>query len=222
MTAVRWGMIGCGAVTSNKSAPAYSLVPGFRLSAVASRRRSTAVEYATARGIEHVFDHAHDLIRSPLVDAVYIATPPSSHRALAIQVAAAGKPCCVEKPIANNHADAEAMVHAFARAARPLFVAYYRRSLPRFAQVADWIGHGRIGTVRHVHWTLMRTPTPADLAGQTGWRTDPNEAPGGYFDDLAGHGLDLFDQWVGPIVRARGVHLNQAGLYDVPDAVTGA
>ncbi|HEX8261999.1 MAG TPA: Gfo/Idh/MocA family oxidoreductase [Allosphingosinicella sp.] len=219
---VRWGMIGCGAVTERKSAPAYAQAAGSRLVAVASRRPEAARAYAGRRGIGLVFDDPDALIRSPEVDAVYIATPPSSHRALAAKVAAAGKPCCVEKPIALSHAEAAAMVDAFRAAGQPLFVAYYRRSLPRFAQVRRWIAEGAIGEVRHVHWALARAPTPGDLSGDPGWRADPAEAPGGYFEDLACHGLDLFDFLLGPIDEAAGIHRNRAGLYAVPDSVAAA
>jgi predicted dehydrogenase len=222
MSIVRWGMIGCGAVTERKSAPAYSAVPGARLVAVASRRASSARSYASRMGIEHVFEDPEELIRSSKVDAVYIATPPSSHLALARSVAAAGKPCCVEKPMAMSHFEAAEMVSAFEAAAQPLFVAYYRRSLPRFRQVRDWISRGMIGKVRHVHWSLARIPTSADLAGDLGWRTDPREAPGGYFEDLASHGLDLFDFLIGPIEQACGVTRNQQALYAVPDSVSAA
>lgn len=222
MKVVRWGMIGCGSVAEKKSAPAYSRVAGSALVAVASRRPDSARAYANQHGVERVFDDAAELIRSPDVDAVYIATPPSSHLDFALAVAEAGKPCCVEKPIALSFRDAMRMVGAFEVAGCPLFVAYYRRSLPRFEQVRRWIATGRIGEVRHVHWTLTRTPTAADLAGRQGWRTERNEAPGGYFDDLACHGLDLFDFLVGPIAVASGVGRNQAALYEVPDAVAAA
>lgn len=222
MKVVRWGMIGCGSVTEKKSAPAYSMVEGSELVAVASRRPDSARAYAQRRGIGRVFGDPAELIRSPDVDAVYIATPPSSHLDFALAVAKAGKPCSVEKPIALSGSDADRMVSAFESAGTPLFVAYYRRSLPRFEQVARWIAAGRIGAVRHVHWTLTRTPTPADLAGRQGWRTDKDEAPGGYFDDLACHGLDLFDFLLGPIAAAEGVARNQGGLYEVPDAVAAS
>jgi predicted dehydrogenase len=168
--------------------------------------------------VEHVFETADALIGSDLVDAVYIATPPSSHAELALRVAAVGKPCCVEKPIAIDHVDAMTMVNAFAAAGKPLFVAYYRRCLPRFEAIRAWLDEGRIGAVRHVHWTLTRPPGKADLARSPAWRVDPREAPGGYFDDLAGHGLDLFDHYFGPVGTVSGVTAQQAALYQVPDA----
>jgi predicted dehydrogenase len=189
---------------------------------VASRRVHSARGYAARHGISQVFEDPEELIASPEVDAVYIATPPSSHLMLARSVAAAGKPCCVEKPMAMSHAEAMAMVSAFEEADQPLFVAYYRRSLPRFRKVKDWIASGEIGEVRHVHWSLARAPSMTDLNGEAGWRTDPHEAPGGYFEDLASHGLDLLDFLLGPVSQARGVTRNQAGLYDVPDSVSGA
>jgi 1,5-anhydro-D-fructose reductase (1,5-anhydro-D-mannitol-forming) len=219
---VRWGMVGSGAVTEKKSAPAYYQVPGSELAAVASRRPSAAKAYAARHGIVSVFDDPDDLIRSPDVDAVYIATPPSSHLALALRVAEAGKPCCVEKPLAMSHVQAAELVKAFKEAGQPLFVAYYRRSLPRFEQVKRWIEEGAVGDVRHIHWSLARRPTSADLSGQPNWRTDIEEAPGGYFEDLACHGLDLFDFFAGPISEVSGVSRNQQGLYQVPDAVAAS
>jgi predicted dehydrogenase len=215
-------MVGCGDVTTKKSGPAYSKVAGSKLVAVASRRPSSARSYASMHGIEHVFEDPEELIRSPEVDAVYIATPPSSHRALAVRVAEAGKPCCVEKPLAMCHAEAVEMLSAFEAAKRPLFVAYYRRSLPRFEHLKRWIAADAIGDLRHVHWALARAPTAADLSGAPNWRTDRKEAPGGYFEDLACHGLDLFDFLVGPIVEASGVSRNQQKLYEVPDAVAAS
>lgn len=222
MTTVNWGMIGCGDVTERKSAPAFGQVAGSKLIAVSSRTFRSAQDYAARHGVALVFEDPLELIRSPHVDAVYLATPPSPHLELAQHVAAAGKPCCVEKPIALTHADAISMVDAFKAAKQPLFVSYYRRSLPRFNQVKQWLADGSIGQVRHVHWSLTRTPSAADLAGKLAWRVDPEEAPGGYFEDLACHGLDLFDYLIDPIAKAVGVSSNQQGLYPVPDAVSAA
>lgn len=222
MKSVRWGMVGCGAVTEKKSAPAYRQVAGSSLVAVASRSPASSRAYGSRHGIELIFEDPEELIRSPEVDAVYIATPPSSHHGLALRVAEAGKPCCVEKPLAMSHRQALEMVSAFEAAGQPLFVAYYRRSLPRFEQVLAWIESGLVGQIRHVHWSLARTPNAADRSGDLGWRTDRREAPGGYFEDLACHGLDLFDFFLGPIAEASGVQRNQQAYYEVPDAVAGS
>ncbi|HEV7312408.1 Gfo/Idh/MocA family oxidoreductase [Sphingopyxis sp.] len=220
MTVIRWGMIGCGNVTERKSAPAYQQVDGFALHGIFNRTRAKAEGYAARHGVPRIFDSAADLIHAPDIDAVYIATPPDSHEAYAIEVARADKPCCIEKPIAPDHAACVRIRDAFAERGVPLFVAYYRRSLPRFRQVQSWIDEGAIGTVRHIHWTLTKPAGPADLS-QDNWRVDANIAPGGYFDDLASHGLDLFCWLFGEVEEVAGFAVNQQGRYGAADAVTG-
>ena len=214
----RWGMVGCGNVTERKSAPAYQKAAHSELVAVTSRRPDRAEDYARRHGIAEVHDTLDGLLASDTVDAVYIATPPASHRDLALKVAASGKPCCIEKPLANSYPDSKTISDAFAARGTPLFVAFYRRSLPRFGQIADWINQGEIGAVRHVHWSLTRAPSDQDQAGSENWRTDREKAPGGYFDDLACHGLDLFDHLVGPLQDAAGQASHQHGLYTAPSA----
>lgn len=217
---IRWGMIGCGSVTEVKSAPAYQQTQGFELAMVMGRDSRNVREYARRHGVaQHVTD-ANVLIHDPQIDAVYIATPPDSHRAYALQVAAAGKPCCIEKPLAPRYADSLAIVTAFQQADVPLFVSYYRRSLPRFNQIKQWLEAGKIGTVRHIHWAYTRTPSPLDKAGVYQWRTDAAIAPAGYFDDLASHGLDLFTYLLGNICNVNGISRNQQGLYSAQDAIS--
>ncbi|MDF9907592.1 UNVERIFIED_ORG: putative dehydrogenase [Pseudomonas reinekei] len=220
MNLVRWGMIGCGSVAERKSAPAFYKAPGSALVAVMGRRLEAVTDYAARHGIARVYTDAQALINDPEVDAVYIATPPDSHHAYALQVAAAGKHCCVEKPMALNAGQSREMQQVFADAGLHLFVSYYRRSLPRFRQVRQWLEEGRIGEVRHLSWTLTKAPSAADLAGGNNWRTDPAIAGGGYFADLASHGLDLFQYLFGDIVEVAGFTARQAGLYAAEDAVS--
>ena len=220
MTPIRWGMIGCGDVTERKSAPAYQQVEGFALHGVFSRTRAKAANYAARHGVPRVFDSAEALIHAPDIDAVYIATPPDSHESHALEVARAGKPCCIEKPMAPDHAACVRIRDAFAERDLPLFVAYYRRTLPRFRRVKAWLDDGAIGSVRHLHWTLSRPAGPADLS-DANWRVDAAVAPGGYFDDLASHGLDLFCWLFGEATDVAGFAVNQQDRYSAADAVTG-
>src|SRR5690606_8901721 len=142
--------------------------------------------------------------------------------AYALKVAAAGKHCCVEKPMSLNAGQSREMHQAFVDAGLHLFVSYYRRSLPRFQQVRQWLEEGRIGEVRHLTWTLTKAPSPADLGGAGNWRTDPTIAGGGYFADLASHGFDLFQYLLGDIVEVAGFTARQAGLYAAEDAVSAS
>ncbi len=218
---LRWGIIGCGAVTEVKSGPAYQLEPRFSLEMVMRRDGAKAADYARRHQVPLHTDNAYALLSHAELDAIYVATPPDSHLQYALAAAKAGKICCVEKPMALNTAQCKVMVEAFTKANLPLFVAYYRRSLPRFLQVKQWLESQAIGTVRHVHWQLSRPVHSRDLMpdGQN-WRTDPKQAGGGYFVDLASHGIDLLQYLLGDITQVHGMCQRQAQLYAAEDAVT--
>src|SRR5689334_14009287 len=178
---IRWGIIGCGDVTEVKSGPAFQKADGSALVAVMRRDGAKARDYARRHGVGRAYDRADDLIADREVDAVYIATPPSSHRELALRVAAAGKPCLVEKPMALNHAECERMIEAFRARDLPLWVAYYRRALPRFLLVREQLREGAIGRLTSVH--VQVTAPPLSGADATNWRIDPTISGAGLFFD---------------------------------------
>lgn len=222
MDIIRWGIIGCGDVTEVKSGPGFQKAERSQLVAVMRRNGALAADYAKRHGVPRWYDDADALIRDPEVDAIYIATPPGSHRDYALRCAAAGKPAYVEKPMALTHAECMTMVDAFAAARLPLFVAYYRRTLPRFRKVKELVDSGAIGTPRFVQITLHRPPQASDYDPAQNWRVDPAVAGGGYFVDLAAHQLDFLDYLLGPIAEVQGFAGNQAGLYKAEDIVTGS
>lgn len=217
----KWGMIGCGSVTELKSGPAYQKTKGFELFAVMRRDAAKAEDYAKRHHIPHFFTDADALINHPEIDAIYIATPPDSHEYYALKVAEAGKICCIEKPMAPTYDACLRINAAFEDRNLPLFVAYYRRSLPRFLQIKEWIDQNKIGNVRHIHWHLTKPANDTDKSKSYNWRTDAAIAPGGYFDDLASHGLDLFGYLLGTITTAKGRSENRLGLYTASDLVKG-
>ncbi len=217
----KWGIIGCGNVTELKSGPAYQKVEGFELHAVMRRNVEKAKDYAVRHGVPKFYGDADDLINDPEIDAVYIATPPDSHGHYALKVAKAGKICCIEKPMAPTYEECVKINNIFEEREIPLFVAYYRRSLPRFEQIMSWIEQKKIGEIRHINWHLSKPANSIDLSKTYNWRTDAKIAYGGYFDDLASHGIDLFIHILGSIDKANGIAVNQQGLYTSMDSVTG-
>jgi len=222
MSAIRWGIIGCGDVTEVKSGPAFQKAAGSELVAVMRRNGDLARDYALRHNVPRWYASAEALIRDPEVDAVYIATPPSSHREYAIAVARQGKPVYVEKPMARSFEECQEMIEACEAAGVPLFVAYYRRALPRFLQVKSWLEDGRIGQVLAVNLRLFHRPSRDDLEGMKHWRVDRAISGGGYFVDLGSHMIDLVQFLLGPIRSVGGLAGNQMGRYDVEDVVGAA
>ncbi len=216
---LRWGIIGCGDVTEKKSGPGFQKAEGSELVAVMRRNGALARDYAERHRVPRWYDDASALIGDPEVDAVYVATPPSSHLEYTRMAAEAGKPVYVEKPMALDAGEAEAMVSACEAAGVGLYVAYYRRGLPRFRRIMELVGEGRIGQVRTVSTQLWRPPAEP---GTDGWRVDPSVAGAGYFADLASHTLDFLDYLLGPVAEVQGFAVNQARLYDAEDAVSAA
>jgi predicted dehydrogenase len=212
---VRWGIIGCGNVTEVKSGPGFRLAEGSRLVAVMRRDGALAADYARRHGVPRWYDRAEALIADPEVDAVYIATPPDSHEAYALQVAAAGKPAYVEKPMARSTAECDRMIAAFTERALPLYVAYYRRALPRFLQVKRWLDDGAIGRLTGIDY---HHASPAHRSA-AGWRTDVRTAGGGLFLDLGSHALDLIDFLVGPLSDVSGRSANVGLTQEAEDSV---
>lgn len=217
---IRWGIIGCGNVTEVKSGPAYKLTEGFQIAAVMRRDLDKVKDYAQRHSIDTFYTDADALINDDTIDAVYIATPPDTHKFYALKVAIAGKPCCIEKPMTSSYSESLAIYQAFKEKNLPLFVAYYRRSLPRFNQIKNWLENKYIGDVRHINWQLSKPASDIDKSKVYNWRTDAKIAPGGYFDDLASHGLDLFVYLLGNIKNAYGISANQQDLYTSKDTVT--
>lgn len=224
MKTIRWGMIGCGEVAREKSGPALIRATNSRLVAVADRNADRAQAFAQAQGVERHGDDLDAILRAPDIDIVYVATPTVSHLELARRAAAAGKSVLVEKPMAMSYAECEAMTQACRDAGVRLWVAYYRRALPRFVKVRDLVADGAIGEVRMVvirH--LQRIPPPEVIAGPFwGWRLDPARSGGGIFFEAVGHTLDILDFVVGPVESSFAYAANQAGAYAPEDVVTAS
>ncbi|QHT67446.1 Gfo/Idh/MocA family oxidoreductase [Rhodocytophaga rosea] len=219
MKQINWGIIGTGDVTEVKSGPAFNKIAGSKLVAVMRRDAEKAADYARRHGVHTWYSDAQQLINDPQVNAVYIATPPSSHAEYTKLAAAAGKPVYVEKPMAMNYEECTRMIEACEEANVPLFVAYYRRCLPNFVKIKELLNNGTIGEIRCVNIRLF-FPPPAITNGQIPWRINPSISGGGIFYDLAPHQLDLLDYWFGPITAATGMAANQSGVYAAEDIVS--
>ena len=217
---IQWGIIGCGDVTELKSGPAFNKIQGSQLTAVMRRDTEKARDYALRHNVPKWYDNANDLMNDPDVNAIYIATPPLYHTEYSIRAMDIGKPVYVEKPMAASYNDCLKMIKKSEETKVPLFVAYYRRSLPYFKKVKEIIESGTIGKVLSASIAYITTPRKEDFAKDNlPWRVNKEIAGGGYFYDMASHQFDLLDFFFGPVTEVYGTFANKKGLYEAEDNV---
>ncbi len=218
---IHWGIIGVGDVCEVKSGPGFQKADGSALVAVMRRDGDKARDFAQRHGVPRWYDDAEALIHDDEVDAVYIATPPHVHKEYTLLAARAGKPVYCEKPMALNFAECGEMIAACESAGVPLWVAYYRRALPKFLKLKELLDGGAIGAAQAVRIELYQPPREVDPTNLP-WRVRPKIGGGGIFVDMGVHMLDVLDYLLGPVVEAHGIAVNLGGDYPAEDNVSAS
>ncbi len=218
---IKWGFIGCGTVTERRSGPAFQQVKDSEVIAVMSRDAEKAKAYAKKHNIKKWYNDAQELMDDPDINAIYIATPPSSHATYAIMAMKAGKPVYIEKPMAVDYEECTRINRISNETGIPCFVAYYRRYLPYFQKVKQLIEEGAIGNVLNVQIHFAQPARELDYdRDNLPWRVQPDISGGGYFYDLAPHQIDLLQEMFGFILEASGYKSNRGGLYEAEDTLS--
>src|SRR5690606_29418866 len=121
-------------------------------------------------------------------NAVYIASPPSSHLEHFLAALATGKDIYVEKPVARSSYEARLIAESLKGSSSKLTVAHYRRKMPALLKVKQLLDNHDIGQVRVVDIRILH-PAQSEIIAATeyNWRLDPAIPGGGYFWDLAPH-----------------------------------
>ncbi|MEL6424405.1 MAG: Gfo/Idh/MocA family oxidoreductase [Pseudomonadota bacterium] len=169
-----------------------------RLEMVCASSAASGARYRSAFGFSRAATDWRQLVSDPQVDAIVIASPQETHRAIAEAAFALGKPVFCEKPLGATLADAEAMVAAAEAAgvANMIGFNYVRTPATRFAR--DLVAEGRIGEVtwfRGEHTEDFY----ADPAAAASWRTEGH--PNGTMGDLSPHMINCARAIMGPITE---------------------
>src|SRR6266487_5695812 len=174
MKRINWGIIGCGDVTEIKSGPAFNKVKNSSLVAVMRRNGEKAKDYASRHEVPRWYDDANKLINDPDVNAIYIATPPSSHEEYTMNAIKAGKPVYVEKPMSTDFASASNMMKAAQQKNIKLSVAHYRRAQPLFKKIKQLLNEKKLGDIRFAKLDLYKNPLSKEELNvpKTAWRVD--------------------------------------------------
>ncbi|MDH6306583.1 MULTISPECIES: Gfo/Idh/MocA family oxidoreductase [unclassified Parabacteroides] len=145
MKKVRFGVVGTNFITDWVIAGARQ-DERFELVAVYSRTQETADAFAAKHQIPHTFTSLEEMAKSPLIDAVYIASPNFLHASQSILCMQYGKHVLCEKPFASNAKEAKEMIQAAQTYNVTLMEAMKPTLTPNFTTVRKNLG--RVGTVR--------------------------------------------------------------------------
>jgi predicted dehydrogenase len=181
---LRVAVLGSGFIAAHHARAAAAL-RGAEVVAAANWRPESLAHLASECGIPRTTTDWRELVGDPGIDAVVVATPNSLHAEQTIAFLDAGQHVMVEKPMAMDVAEADAMVVAAGRSSAFLMVAHCWRFHPDVLALRDRIAAGELGEVVktrgygvHAGW------------GPSGWFVDPALAGGGALADMGVHAID--------------------------------
>ena len=187
---VRFGIVGMGTIGLLH---ARNLLEGnagrSSLAAVATRRELDLPE-SVAR-----FDTLEDMLASGEVDAVLVATPHPTHKALSEQILRAGCHLLLEKPIASRIDEARALVATAAASGRMFGVMHQMRVDPLYVHLRECFQRGDWGKLLRFAWTATDWYRPDAYYQAVDWRATWAGEGGGLLVNQCPHDLDLIS-WI--------------------------
>ena len=189
---VRWGIIGTGRI-ANAFAAGLRHTPNGELCAVGSRDIKNASAFAQECEISLAFGSYEELAKSDEVDAVYIATPHSSHAENSILCMQNGKAVLCEKPFAVNAQQVQQMITTAKNENVLLMEGMWSRFPPVMRKLRDWVKQGKIGEIRTVHADFGFLPKEKNPEGRL---FNPDLA-GGSLLDLGVYPISLASMLLG-------------------------
>jgi len=142
---IRVCLVGAGRVARVHANSLVNYVPAAQLVAIADPSRQTLDETGTMFGIDTRFESFEQALESAEFDAVAITTPTFTHAELAVAAANAGKHVLLEKPMAMNLEECDAIIATAEEKGVILQLAFMRRFDPEFVVAAERIAAGDIG-----------------------------------------------------------------------------
>lgn len=217
---VKWGLIGCGDVMEAKNGPGLYKNEFSCVNGVYSRTYSKAQDYAKRHGIAIVYKTAEDLLADSNINAIYIATPPNSHLKYALMAIEHKKMVCIEKPLAGSYEEGEIILNKSKQEQVPVYISYYRRGLEKFLFIKKMIDENVIGKPLFGSYAQELPADSLDLNLKTqNWRLNGSISNGGKFVDMGCHVLDIFQFFMGKMIKVQGFASNHSDSYLVEDSV---
>jgi predicted dehydrogenase len=206
---MRLGLLAAARITTSAIVEPAARIDGVDVVAVAARTLERAQVAAGEWGVEQAFGSYEELVESPDVDAIYLATPAALHRRWTLAALAAGKPVLCEKPFSANAGEAREMVAAADTAGLVLMEAFHWRYHPLVGQMRSILDSGRLGTIERLEGVFE---LPEDVIPRSDIRWDITIG-GGALMDLGCYPI----HWVRWVVGAEPTVVSAEAVCPVPE-----
>ena len=187
MDRVRVGVIGSGGIAQGAHLPGYAACPDVDIVAVADVSEKTAQAAAEKFNVPQVFTDYKKLLRLDEIDAVSVCTPNFMHKDAAVAALKAGKHVLVEKPMAMNARECDAMLKAARESGKKLQVGFNNRFGGGPQALKRFVEGGEMGEIYYARAQALRR------RGIPGWGvfTQKDKQGGGPLIDIGVHILDM-------------------------------
>ena len=193
---MNFGIIGYGTIGRTHAQVIESL-SGAKLTAIATR----TPEKARAAGEKHAcafYTDYREMLKRKDIDVVTICTPAALHLPMALDAAAAGRHCIVEKPIEINVERSLRMIEAFDRRGLTLSVIFQHRFDPASRAIKEAVDCGAFGKLNYGTAKTIWF-RDEDYYRATVWRGAWDGDGGGALMNQAIHSIDLLQHLMGPV-----------------------
>ena len=207
MKQIKIGIIGAGAVAEINHLPAAQRSPEVKIVAIVDLDLKRARSLAAQFGVSYVTQDYRDLFGK--VDGVINALPNYLHAPISIEFLRRKIAVLVEKPMALNAAEANAMIQTAHQNHSLLAVGLQGHFFRRMALIKQALDEGLVGRVAHfsLEWGF-----PFSWPLRSGYLFDPKQAGGGVLIDLGSHALGLLSWWFGNVMSFEYWDDSQAGV----------
>ena len=183
MEKLKVGIIGAGLISKLRHAPAYKRMNNVDLHAICDLNEELAIELAQEFKIPKVYTDSSEMIKDADLDIVDICVPPQIHAPLAIEAIESGCHVIMEKPMALNVSDCEAMIKAADEKQVKLCVIHNDLFHPPFLKAKEMIKNGEIGEFQGMR-IVLSTPKHYMIDLKDHWY---HKLPGGVIGETGPH-----------------------------------
>lgn len=213
---IRYGVVAGGSISQGAFMPGVGQTENSVMTALVTGDPVKADKLARQYGLKsYSYDDYATLLSSGEVDAVYVATPNFLHRQFVMPALEAGIHVLLEKPMATNEADCQAMIEASKRSGAKLMIAYRLHCEPGTLEMIERVHDGEFGDPRLFTSTFTQTVKASNHRTEHGFAAGP-------VPDMGPYPLNMVRQLFAdePIeVSAMGIH-TPGSTMTTPDTVT--